>query len=53
MPMELIQCRVCKVEKLPRHGWFLDTFVTSFAKEVVGLSVCLFVCLWTTLLKKL
>ena len=34
-------------------------FITSLAKEVmflvalVSLSVCLFVCLWTTLLKKL
>ena len=35
------------------------TFITSLAKEgmflvaLVSLSVCLFVCLWTTLLKKL
>ena len=38
---------------------FLNFFITSLAKEVmflvalVSLSVCLFVCLWITLLKKL
>ena len=45
----------------PRHptSFLINDIITSLAKEVmflvalVSLSVCLFVCLWTTLLKKL